>query len=60
MADKGKAVDALRCMGGMADNQAARYAENCTDNELELLAACEDGRQYSEAINLITDRLAKA
>jgi hypothetical protein len=54
------AVDVLRRMGGMADHQAERYLEKCTPDEVALLEACENGKDYRAVVDGIADRLNQA
>lgn len=54
--ESSKALNVLGQMGGMAVNQAKRYLEKCTPNEVAALEACEDGKQFAAVIDAIADR----
>ncbi len=55
-----RVLTVLRCMGGMAPNQASRYAERCTPDEIALLEGCENGKDYRAVVDEIADRLNQA
>lgn len=54
--ESSKALNVLGQMGGMSVNQAKRYLEKCTPDEVADLESCEDGKEFSEFVNIIADR----
>lgn len=52
-----RVLTVLRCMGGLAPNQAARYAERCTPDEIAELEGCENGKQFSAVTDAIANRV---